>query len=99
MIVDYSRHANLQTAIVQTFDGKHPCAMCRMIEAGRQSTQPAQQEIRTPVTPDNDVLFTTIIAFDCDQPDACVVAAVASSHPTRSDPPPVPPPRLPSCQA
>ena len=99
MIVDYSRHANLQTAIEQTFDGKHPCAMCRLIEAGRQSSQPAQHEIRTTRTPDNDVLFATILVVDCDLPDACAVAAVASSHPTRSDPPPVPPPRMPSCQA
>ena len=35
MIVEYSRHAPLQTALEETFDGKHPCPMCRMIESGR----------------------------------------------------------------
>lgn len=35
MLVDYTRHAPWTEAVAQTFDGKHPCALCKTIERGR----------------------------------------------------------------
>lgn len=39
MIVDFAGEQPLATAIAQTFDGQHPCRMCRAIQAGRQREQ------------------------------------------------------------
>ena len=37
MVVDYSSEGNLKQALVKTFDGKHPCALCKQIARGKQS--------------------------------------------------------------
>jgi len=37
MIVKYSKHAPLHQAIAQTFDGAHPCSLCRVLDKGRNS--------------------------------------------------------------
>jgi hypothetical protein len=37
MIVSYSQDAPLTEALAKTFDGKHPCRLCRQIAKGRQS--------------------------------------------------------------
>ncbi len=46
MFVRYSQQATFQEALVWTFDGQHPCALCELVEDGRntrsQETQPLQ---------------------------------------------------------
>jgi len=37
MLVEYSQHASVAKAIAQTFDGKHPCALCKQIAANQSS--------------------------------------------------------------
>ena len=37
MLVDNLAIAPLSTAIQRTFDGKHPCALCKAVAEGRQS--------------------------------------------------------------
>jgi len=37
MIVKYSKHAPLHQAIAETFDGAHPCSLCRVLDKGRNS--------------------------------------------------------------
>ena len=37
MIVDYSRAAGLTAAVEKTFDGQHPCGMCKSITETRKS--------------------------------------------------------------
>lgn len=37
MLLQYSRSVPLRTAVAMTFDGRHPCAICRAIRQGRQS--------------------------------------------------------------
>jgi hypothetical protein len=37
MIVDYSRTEAITVAVEKTFDGEHPCAICKTIQKGRQS--------------------------------------------------------------
>lgn len=37
MVITYSEHTSLADALVKTFDGKHPCALCRQIAKERQS--------------------------------------------------------------
>lgn len=37
MMISYSRDMALREALVKTFDGKHPCALCKQIATEKQS--------------------------------------------------------------
>ena len=37
MIVEYSHDGAMTTAVEKTFDGQHPCAICKAIQSNRQS--------------------------------------------------------------
>ena len=37
MIVSYSQEAPLGEAVVKTFDGQHPCTLCKQIAKGKRS--------------------------------------------------------------
>lgn len=39
MLIDYSRNVSMSDAICKTFDGKHPCCLCKAIATGRKSEQ------------------------------------------------------------
>ena len=42
MIVSYSEKAPLKTALAETFDGKHPCPLCKAIAAGKKSEKKSE---------------------------------------------------------
>jgi hypothetical protein len=42
MVVNYSQNATFTEALVKTFDGKHPCALCQGIARGKQSERKSQ---------------------------------------------------------
>ncbi len=44
MLVSYSRDGSLTEAVSKTFDGKHPCCMCKAIESGRKAEQKQSQD-------------------------------------------------------
>ena len=91
MVFVYSRTAPLREALAKTFDGQHPCTLCKAVQEGKKSEQKL---------PTNQV--TTKLDFFCNpellaielpppfsQPDSF------SKHvPTRTEAPPSPPPRL-----
>ena len=39
MVIKYSQHSSLREALQKTFDGKHPCSICKVVKAGRQDEQ------------------------------------------------------------
>jgi hypothetical protein len=39
MVISYSRSASLGEAIEKTFDGKHPCPLCKAVAEGKKSEQ------------------------------------------------------------
>jgi hypothetical protein len=47
MIVSYSEHAPLKEALIQTFDGKHPCCLCKTIAAAKKSEKKNESTIQT----------------------------------------------------
>lgn len=47
MLVSYSRDGSFTEAVSKTFDGQHPCCMCKAIKQGR--TEEKQQEKIAPV--------------------------------------------------
>ena len=45
MLADNARVAPLPEALEKTFDGKHPCALCKQIANGRQSEKKSDTQI------------------------------------------------------
>jgi hypothetical protein len=43
MIVDFSRHDSLTEALRKTFDGQHPCSLCRQVQLGQQNEREEQR--------------------------------------------------------
>jgi hypothetical protein len=42
MVVSYSQDAPLREALAKTFDGKHPCPLCKEIAKGKQSEKKSE---------------------------------------------------------
>jgi len=42
MIVSYSQEAPLGQAVAKTFDGQHPCKLCKQIAKGKQSEKKSE---------------------------------------------------------
>jgi hypothetical protein len=91
MIIDYSKRAPICQAIIQTFDGAHPCSLCHAVNAGKNSEkksdlQSSAQKIDMICASSTGRLIRPSIPFEYAVSDFC------SSELGRS--PPVPPPRL-----
>jgi hypothetical protein len=39
MVISYSQDAPLKEAVAKTFDGQHPCKLCKAVQAGKTSEQ------------------------------------------------------------
>ena len=44
MVVRYAQDATVVEALAMTFDGQHPCCMCKAIEKGKQQERQAPQQ-------------------------------------------------------
>lgn len=95
MAVEYTRSSGLVTGITETFDGSHPCPLCKKVAKGR-----AQEEKQT--APELDLKLVKksgLFAEDLSAPVASVDSAnvhwpwVQFRFSGRSDHPPTPPPR------
>jgi hypothetical protein len=52
MVVQYSQQIPLSNAIAQTFDGNHPCNLCKGISAARNSEKKGDAQQSVTVKPD-----------------------------------------------
>jgi hypothetical protein len=43
MVIDFSHHESLPVAIEKTFDGEHPCDLCKTVSKGRGDEQQREQ--------------------------------------------------------
>jgi hypothetical protein len=91
MLFNYSRSAPLGTAIEQTFDGEHPCAMCKMIQSAKQSAN--RQELQEPSVKSESLFCETYTSLRFDTSWVQLPLDSLFTYPARTDPPPVPPPR------
>jgi hypothetical protein len=53
MIVDYSKNASLRHAIAKTFDGAHPCSLCRIVNKAKAVEKKPDLQ---PLTPKVDMI-------------------------------------------
>ena len=91
MIANYSRTSTLGEAVVKTFDGQHPCKLCKKIASGARSEKKAEYglEMKKFEFPYVAVLFifrAPSLYWETGAGDD--IAALLSQ------PPPIPPPRL-----
>ena len=90
MVIKYSREAPFVQALVKTFDGQHPCSLCRIVTEGQKSEQ--ERQTKQPVK-ELDLCLETPATF---QPTPLAFARhtiVDTRANARFEPPLVPPPR------
>jgi hypothetical protein len=92
MLITYAHDTSLQEAVTKTFDGQHPCPLCKVIEKGRADEKRQEQQ---PVKPGGklDVGLTwqpTEFCFACPQDRPPPLDLIGLS---RADEPSKPPPR------
>lgn len=92
MLIAYSRDGSFKQAVVKTFDGKHPCPLCRAIEQGRAEEKTPDKQPSNPVSKLDCGLVWQAIRFDfkCARERIPTLDAAA---PVRADEPPKPRPR------
>jgi hypothetical protein len=90
MLADNARTESIQAALVKTFDGKHPCPICKQIAQGRQSEKKSDQQSnlkRFEFVNQRAVLVV-------DSPDYFLLPCAGDATATLlAHAPPVPPPR------
>ena len=99
MAVDYTREAgSLRQGLAETFDGEHPCELCRQVKAGVEKER--QQERRKPTKESEfgKVKLTAVLPVAFCVPlvrEGVRLATVPDMSCGRlADAPPVPPPRV-----
>ncbi len=45
MMVNFSTEGSVQQAIVKTFDGHHPCQLCKIVRAGKKSEDKQESKL------------------------------------------------------
>jgi hypothetical protein len=92
MLLTYSRDGSWKEAVAKTFDGKHPCAVCKVIDKGRGQDQNQKQPQAKPGSKLDPGLVWQAASFRFDRARA-LNSAVDSRAPSRTDEPPKPRPR------
>jgi hypothetical protein len=92
MVFSYSQHTSFSEALQKTFDGEHPCKICKVVKAGRDSErkQP-QQNLSLKLDlfvfgVSGQALFPRLIEAD--------LPTVIDQYSSAKDSPPTPPPLI-----
>jgi len=90
MAVAYSQNSSLKQALVKTFDGKHPCTLCKVVQHGKNTDKRAGTENQVPKLD----LLLDLNATDAmvNSPSRVPISALATIR-LRSQAPPSPPPK------
>lgn len=95
MVVSYAKDATIGEALQKTFDGEHPCPLCKKIEAGVKKEQDKSKQSKTEKTVKME-LMTVAMSEVAIIPATPSKREFVSSGPlaaVREHAPPVPPPR------
>ena len=92
MVAAYSRDGSVAEAFNKTFDGKHPCCLCKVIQAGRAAEKKHQQHQVKPGSKLDVGILGTPLALDF-QRERERVAFGNFRAVSRHEEPPKPPPR------
>ena len=90
MIVRYSQQVSLTQAVAQTFDGDHPCNLCKGITRAQHSQKKSDAQ---PVTIKPDLICATRTITLLSRHTDFLFAGVEMSASPLTHSPPTPPPR------
>jgi hypothetical protein len=91
MVISYSQHCSFRQAIVRTFDGGHPCDLCKGINKARGEEKKQDSQLSVSKTD----LICTIRRVVLVPPFASLTFAQLITSPTDGfQEPPSPPPRV-----
>ena len=91
MLANNARQCSLTEAIEKTFDGKHPCALCKVVQEGKKSEKkPTLLKVETKL----DFWLAPASSLLTSPRPAGYFCLVTKTLQSRSEPPPTPPPRL-----
>jgi hypothetical protein len=90
MIVNYSQGSTLRSALTRTFDGQHPCTLCKIVKAGK-AAEKKQDVAKASVKFDVSLVAGVIALFPPEPLSPAFVARFSS--PARFQAPLTPPPR------
>ena len=93
MIVAYSQDAPLLTAVANTFDGNHPCPMCKAIKQGRAEERKQRQQKSDSTVKLEFPLVTERLRLAAPEFDDELMVFVPDLKSFASEPP-TPPPRV-----
>ena len=91
MAVSYSQDAPLKEALQKTFDGHHPCQLCKAVTQGKKSEQ--RHAVFKLETKLDLVCVSERLTLQL-APQVSLPSVDCDSGPTRTEPPRSPPPRL-----
>lgn len=92
MIVQYSQHCSFKQAVTETFDGEHPCDLCKHLSKEREN---ANKQDRQPPLVKTDLICTIQRVFVLPPFAPFNYVTVVSSSIDGLQEPPSPPPRYP----
>jgi hypothetical protein len=90
MLADNLRTASFTQALERTFDGKHPCLLCKQITAGKKSEKKAEFPLQFKQLEFTHAATCFIFAAPA---DFWLAGASVASPQTLTHSPPVPPPK------
>ena len=90
MIADYARTAKLTVAVEKTFDGQHPCGLCKKIEKSRGSEEKRETQL---IASKLELFYAAAPPFVLPQSEFRLLLPMDAFSNTRAEQPPVPPPR------
>lgn len=92
MLIAHSKTTSLSEAISRTFDGKHPCKLCKVVQAGRERETDRQTILPSPRIPDLFCELRGVIVPPCQAELPQVTSAPRRLH-SIAHRPPTPPPK------
>ena len=90
MAVSYSQNSTFKEALGKTFDGFHPCKLCKVVQSGKRSEK--KQDAPKPINKLDLIGFSEPLTLDGPAVDNVAVDPVPAAFPARESPP-TPPPR------
>ena len=92
MVINYSKDAPLSVAVEKTFDGKHPCHLCKVVKQGKETEQ--KQDASKLKLKSDSWLLARAFAFESPHVAPQKITLSDIFFDTRGETPPLPPPRV-----
>lgn len=95
MVVSYAKDSTISEALQKTFDGEHPCPLCKKIEAGVKTEQDKSKQSKTEKTAKMELMAVAMSEVAIIPATPSQQEFVSSDHraAVREHSPQVPPPR------